>query len=96
MTLTPTPADKFTFGLWTVGNRGRDPFGDFVRAPLDPVTAVHRLAAELRALSPQRTLDRGYAVVHAGDALVRDPSQVSRGDALRIRVAGGEFTASAD
>jgi len=44
MTLTPTPADKFTFGLWTVGNRGRDPFGDFVRAPLDPVTAVHRLA----------------------------------------------------
>ena len=44
MTLTPTPADKFTFGLWTVGNRGRDPFGEFVRPPLDPVTAVHRLA----------------------------------------------------
>ncbi|HET9270442.1 MAG TPA: TIM barrel protein [Vicinamibacterales bacterium] len=43
MSLTPTPADKFTFGLWTVGNRGRDPFGDFVRPPLDPVTAVHRL-----------------------------------------------------
>jgi xylose isomerase len=44
MTLTPTPDDKFTFGLWTVGNRGRDPFGDFVRPPLDPVTSVHRLA----------------------------------------------------
>src|SRR5678815_2273542 len=44
MTLTPSPADKFTFGLWTVGNRGRDPFGEFVRPPLDPVTAVHRLA----------------------------------------------------
>src|SRR4029453_14944595 len=43
-TLQPTTADKFTFGLWTVGNRGRDPFGDFVRPPLDPVTAVHRLA----------------------------------------------------
>ena len=42
--LTPTPADKFTFGLWTVGNRGRDPFGDVVRQPLEPVTAVHRLA----------------------------------------------------
>ena len=42
--LPPTPADKFTFGLWTVGNRGRDPFGDFVRPPLDPVLAVHRLA----------------------------------------------------
>jgi xylose isomerase len=44
MRLTPTPADKFTFGLWTVGNRGRDPFGDFVRPPLDPVRAVHKLA----------------------------------------------------
>ena len=43
MTLQPTPADKFTFGLWTVGNRGRDPFGEFVRSPLDPVTAVQRL-----------------------------------------------------
>jgi len=44
MTLTPTPADRFTFGLWTVGNRGRDPFGDAVRPSLDPVTSVHRLA----------------------------------------------------
>src|SRR5687768_16406198 len=44
MTLQPTPADKFTFGLWTVGNRGRDPFGDFVRPPLDPCDAVRRLA----------------------------------------------------
>jgi xylose isomerase len=44
MTLTPSPADKFTFGLWTVGNRGRDPFGEFVRSPLDPVRAVHKLA----------------------------------------------------
>ncbi|MBK9180409.1 MAG: xylose isomerase [Acidimicrobiales bacterium] len=40
----PTPADRFTFGLWTVGNRGRDPFGHEVRPPLDPVDAVHRLA----------------------------------------------------
>ena len=39
----PTPADKFTFGLWTVGNRGRDPFGEFVRPALDPVTSVQRL-----------------------------------------------------
>lgn len=42
--LTPTPEDRFTFGLWTVGNRGRDPFGHEVRPPLDPVDAVHRLA----------------------------------------------------
>ena len=43
-TFQPKPADKFTFGLWTVGNRGRDPFGEFVRPPLDPVTAVRRLS----------------------------------------------------
>lgn len=41
----PTPADKFTFGLWTVGYQARDPFGDATRAPLDPIEAVHRLAA---------------------------------------------------
>ncbi len=42
--LTPTPAHKFTFGLWTVGWQGRDPFGDATRAPLDPVESVNRLA----------------------------------------------------
>ena len=36
--------DKFTFGLWTVGWPGRDPFGDASRPPLDPVESVHRLA----------------------------------------------------
>jgi xylose isomerase len=41
---TPSPADRFTFGLWTVGNRGRDPFGYETRPPLDPVEAVIRLA----------------------------------------------------
>jgi xylose isomerase len=40
----PTPEDRFTFGLWTVGNTGRDPFGHEVRPPLDPIDAVHRLA----------------------------------------------------
>ena len=40
----PTPADKFSFGLWTVGWQARDPFGDATRPPLDPVEAVHRLA----------------------------------------------------
>ncbi|KAB8185871.1 xylose isomerase [Microbispora catharanthi] len=41
---TPTPEDRFTFGLWTVGWQARDPFGDATRAPLDPVESVHRLA----------------------------------------------------
>src|SRR5690349_1741090 len=40
----PTKADKFSFGLWTVGNRGRDPFGDFVRPELNPVYSVQKLS----------------------------------------------------
>jgi xylose isomerase len=44
VTPAPTPDDKFSFGLWTVGWQGRDPFGDAVRPPLDPVESVHRLA----------------------------------------------------
>ncbi len=44
MDLTPRPEHRFTFGLWTVGNPGRDPFGEPTRSPLDPVTSVERLA----------------------------------------------------
>jgi xylose isomerase len=44
MVRTPTRDDKFSFGLWTVGWQGRDPFGDAVRQPLDAVQAVHKLA----------------------------------------------------
>ncbi|MDQ1690853.1 MAG: xylose isomerase, partial [Pseudonocardiales bacterium] len=40
---TPTKADRFSFGLWTIGWTARDPFGDPTRAPLDPVEAVHKL-----------------------------------------------------
>ncbi|MGD0019713.1 MAG: xylose isomerase [Candidatus Limnocylindrales bacterium] len=39
----PKARDKFTFGLWTVGNRGRDPFGDATRPALDPVESVRHL-----------------------------------------------------
>jgi len=45
VSLTPTPADKFTFGLWTIGWQARDPFGDATRGPLDPVRSVNELAA---------------------------------------------------
>ena len=44
MRLTPTPEDRFSFGLWTVGWQARDPFGDATRPVLDPVETVHRLA----------------------------------------------------
>ena len=40
---TPRPEHKFSFGLWTVGNRGRDPFGDAVRPPLPPNDAARML-----------------------------------------------------
>ena len=44
----PKPEHKFTFGLWTVGNRGRDPFGDAVRPSLPPNDAA-RLLGEVGA-----------------------------------------------
>ncbi|HLV01171.1 MAG TPA: xylose isomerase [Acidobacteriota bacterium] len=39
----PRPEHRFTFGLWTVGNRGRDPFGDFTRKGFTPVEIVENL-----------------------------------------------------
>ena len=42
---TPTKKDRFTFGLWTVGNVGRDPFGEAVRKPVSPPQIVARLSA---------------------------------------------------
>lgn len=40
----PKPEHKFSFGLWTVGNTGADPFGKSVRSALSPVEIVHLLA----------------------------------------------------
>jgi exodeoxyribonuclease VII large subunit len=56
---------------------------------------VH-LQAQVRALSPQQTLDRGYAVVQlagSAGAVVRQPSQAPAGTPLAVRVAGGRFGA---
>ena len=44
MQLQPRPEHKFTFGLWTVGNRGRDPFGDATRPSLSPIKMVEQLS----------------------------------------------------
>ncbi|MBZ0279966.1 MAG: xylose isomerase [Anaerolineae bacterium] len=44
MSYQPRSEDRFTFGLWTVGNIGRDPFGGPVRGPISPVEIVHLLA----------------------------------------------------
>ena len=61
---TPTPEDKFSFGLWTVGWQGTDVFGPSSRALLDPVEATYRLA-ELGAA----------AVTFHDDDLVPDDDQ---------------------
>ena len=57
----PLPEHKFTFGLWTIANAGRDPFGDAVRKSLSPVEIVHLVAeagaygigARIEPLAPQ-------------------------------------------
>ena len=41
---TPTPEDRFAFGMWTIGHPGRDPFGDSTRPAIDPVDYVKGLA----------------------------------------------------
>jgi xylose isomerase len=77
----PTPADKFSFGLWTVGWRAADPFGEPTRPALDPVESVHRLA-ELGA----------YGVTMHDDDLIPFGSS----DAERERLVARFRTALAD
>jgi exodeoxyribonuclease VII large subunit len=49
------------------------------------------------ALSPAATLKRGYAVLQKSDGhVVRDPDEVAAGEALRARVAEGEFSVRVD
>jgi xylose isomerase len=69
MTVRPTREDRFSFGLWTVGWQGRDPFGDASRAALDPVEGVHRLA-DLGAYGV--TFHDDDLVPHGSDAATRD------------------------
>jgi len=53
-----------------------------------------QISARVRSLSPQATLDRGYAVVQLLDgSIARDPAALSVGEKLRIRLAGGEIPA---
>ena len=60
--------------------------------------ALNQAGAALTVLGPQATLERGYGIVRrsSDDAIVRDPAEVSAGSRLRIRVARGEFPATAD
>jgi exodeoxyribonuclease VII large subunit len=65
-----------------------------------PALAVERkrarldqAAGRLRALSPRSTLERGYAIVRAGDEIVRSAVDVSSGDPIEVEVADGRFGA---
>ncbi|HLG12110.1 MAG TPA: exodeoxyribonuclease VII large subunit [Dehalococcoidia bacterium] len=58
--------------------------------------ALARCEAQLVALDPQATLDRGYAVVHKGGRVVSSIAGVSAGDGLVIKVADGGFGARVD
>ena len=58
---------------------------------------VANLATAVRTLSPQSTLERGYSVVQKSDgAIVRDATQLTHGEKLRLRFAAGEGSATAD
>ncbi|HEU0076837.1 MAG TPA: xylose isomerase [Longimicrobiaceae bacterium] len=77
---TPRPEHHFTFGLWTVGNVGRDPFGEPVRGALTAPYIVRRLGA-LGA----------YGVnLHDEDLVPRDASAAERDRIVR------EFRAALD
>lgn len=55
---------------------------------------ISRLSAQVSALSPQSTLDRGYAVVQLIDGtVVRDRDQVNTNQEIAVRVANGSFAA---
>jgi xylose isomerase len=78
--LTPRPQDKFTFGLWTVGHKGNDPFGIETRPGLKPADSVRKLA-ELGA----------YGVCFHDDDLIPPGSD----DSERERIKG-EFRRALD
>ncbi|MEO8561900.1 MAG: xylose isomerase [bacterium] len=70
---TARPEHHFTWGLWTVGNVGRDPFGDAVRPQISAVEIVHKLA-ELGA----------YGVnLHDNDLVPRDATTAEREKIVR-------------
>ena len=86
---TPRPEHKFTFGLWTVGNRGRDPFGDAVRPTLTPVEAV-RMLAEVGAMGVNlhdNDLVPIDATVQERDRIVREFKSACEASGLKVPMA---------
>jgi xylose isomerase len=90
MTLQPTPDDKFTFGLWTVGNPGRDPFGQPTRPDLAPAEIVE-LLAEAGGVLGVNFHDNDLVPIDAGDseadAIKRDFRRALDRTGLRVCMA---------
>jgi xylose isomerase len=77
MVRQPTPQDKFSFGLWTVGWNAQDQFGSASRAWLDPVESVHQLAK----------LGASYVTFHDDDVVPFGSDAATR-DAILARFKG--------
>ncbi len=85
----PRPEHKFTFGLWTVGNTGRDPFGDPVRPLLTPTQLVH-LLAEVGAYGVNfhdNDLVPIDASAREGDLIVREFRKVLETTGIKVPMA---------
>ena len=86
---TPRPEHHFTFGLWTVGNPGRDPFGEPVRPPVAPAQLVRSLA-ELGAfgvnLHDEDLVPRDAAAAER-DRIVREFKQVLADTGMKVPMA---------
>jgi exodeoxyribonuclease VII large subunit len=75
-------------------DRGRRTLGHLLDRADSELTHTH---ARVVALSPAATLRRGYAVLQRADGqVVRDPDEVTADEALRARVAEGEFSVRVD
>jgi xylose isomerase len=85
----PKPEHKFTFGLWTVGNPGRDPFGEPVRPVLSPVELVN-LLAEVGAYGVNLH-DNDLVPIDASaterDRIVREFKRALRSTGLKVPMA---------
>lgn len=86
--------DRLVSDLRNYANKG----ATLIDHRLDRATdALHRLAAGLRALSPQNTLDRGYSIVRGPNGkVVTRVADVTAGDSLSVRVADGDIAATAN
>ncbi len=70
------------------------------RAAKDKLGRMHQrldpLARALQAIGPQATLERGYAIVSHGEAIIRDAGALKKGDEIRIRFARGAATSTVE